>query len=130
MGFGTTSEPALDQGNKFWTFDIDITHLRAAIFDSPVIPGGLMEFQLSNPLQVTPDNINVPIWATATLKLQFEKSCDQGAEEDLALRMDVKDKGCNELEDGTLPAVEVLPLLDPSLQVLPGSVSINGAGDG
>ena len=121
--FGTASEPALNEGAKYWTFDRDITYLKA-VLSNDIIPGGLVEFLLSNPLAVSPHQINVPLWAKATLKLEFDNSPCRGK----PIPNSPFPQQCP--SSSSYPAPEAIPLLAPGEVYLPAIASISGAGDG
>lgn len=103
VALGTASEPS-SAGAKFWNVDRDITHI------SPMIQSGSeVIFMLPNVLEPP---YNVPIWANATLYLEYDD--------------EVMDLGLHS---------EILPLMandtaQSTILGLPGWVSISGNGGG
>ena len=126
--FGTTTEPS-SAGPKYWTFDRDITYLQAILSDRSV-PGGLVEFTLSNYLGVNPNKTNVPVWAAATLKLQFDNGPCQPHTAGRVMHPSSGSIPQQCPTSSSAPAQEAIPLLVPQQPFLPALASISGAGDG
>ncbi len=80
---------------------------------------------LSNYLAVDPNQMNVPVWAKATLKLEFDNSlCNVGK----PIPSSPFPQQCP--SSSSYPAPEAIPLLAPMEVYLPALASISGAGDG